>query len=202
MPFGSHTQPVILATVSVDGTNFMVNGHYTGGSGCGKEPCQHWLFYEGHPGFDYPELLGTSIFAPADGIAFIPDSDPITSKRDPISAVDKFNILAVDHGNGFATWYLHLGEDQTGEDFRIIQCPGDPAHTIQKGERIPVTRDCQIGKVGNKGTASPHLHFEVRKGITDFQCTPPACFPIDPYGWTAPLKFDPYLGGPNIMLWE
>ena len=33
----------------------LANRQYTGGGGCLTPPgCQRWLFYEGHPGFDYP----------------------------------------------------------------------------------------------------------------------------------------------------
>ncbi len=188
------------------GTPFVVNGHYTGGGDCvtrpGTAPCNHWLFAEGHPGYDYAAALGTPILAPADGVAFIPERDPILNPRDPVGAVAAFNMLAVDHGGGFATWYLHLGNQATGEDLRVIQCPGEMPHLIQPGERIPVTRGCQIGKVGDKGGAAPQLHFEVRRGVVNFQCPLPSCFPVDPYGWTDPTGPDPYPGGPNVRLWE
>src|SRR5581483_174826 len=114
---------------------FAINGYYTGGGGCYDENhkpvnCKSWLFYEGHPGFDYPTSLGTSVFAPAPGVAFIPDCDPITRKTDctgaaTSSAVDGFNILTLDHGNGYSTWYLHMGdlEKVKNESATIPQAP-------------------------------------------------------------------------------
>jgi len=217
-------QGAILGYKNTAGTNFTVNGNYTGGSDC-VDDCSSWLFYEGHPGYDYPAALGTPIYAPAAGTAFVPDCDPVTRANDCIgsnsipkgSAVDGFNILAIDHGNGYSTWYLHLG-DQTANpptDFRVITCPGQLPLPLHRGDGqgISVTTDCTIGKTGNKGikilnkravpiTLPPHLHFEVRRGVKNFQCTRPTCVPVDPYGWSDTTSTDPYPARPNIRLWK
>jgi 6-phosphogluconolactonase (cycloisomerase 2 family) len=285
------------------GTSFAADiPNYTGGSGCydssgNSVSCDLYLFYEGHPGFDYPASLGTDIYAPANGIAFIPDCDPVQRKNDctkaPEVAVDGFNILTVDHGNGYSTWYLHMGDleealkepwkvpgapyqvtvsrasqyqgnvsvtyastkkllkevvanpgsgqysvDVTSgiytfsssdsgvgvlisyfyaTDFRVVTCPGEPPITLHKGDgqRIPVTPQCSIGQTGNKAInlsnkplkLGPHLHFEVRKGLVknpngSYTCLLPACFPVDPYGWTGPPGHDPYPLGFNVTLWK
>jgi len=188
------------------GTEFSVNGHYTGGK---------FLYYDGHPGFDFPMAMGTPIYAPADGILFIPDADPVTFQSDPTGAVTQFNVIVLDHENGYSTWYLHLGNDATGEDFRLVQLPENLERLVTSGERIRVTRGTQIGRVGNKGLGTKqkgkyvpapasrrHLHFEVRIGLTNFQCAPADCVPVDPYGWTDPNMSDPYPAGKNIRLWE
>lgn len=187
------------------GTNFSINNNYSGGV---------YLYYDGHPGFDYQAERGTPVFAAAEGIAFIPDSDPITSSKNPTKAVDTFNILVIDHGNGYSTWYLHLGTDSPKADFRLIKCPGDStefklidAQTIQ--HQIPINTGCQIAKVGDKGVKGhPHLHFEVRIGLTKdssgkYHCDPGICMPVDPYGWTDPdlSHKDPYIM-PNRRLWR
>ena len=53
------------------------------------------------------------------------------------------NIVVVDHGNGYRTFYAHLSE-------RTVEA-GD---TVQRGD--------VIGKVGDSGrTTGPHLHYEV-----------------------------------------
>jgi hypothetical protein len=36
------------------------------------------------------------------------------------------------------------------------------------------------------------LHFEVRVGVRNFACIPPACAPVDPYGWAGSSGTDPY----------
>jgi hypothetical protein len=102
-------------------------------------------------------------------------------------------------------------------DFRIVTCPGQSPIALRKGDgqRIPVTPQCTIGKVGNKALSlggaplqlGPHLHFEVRKGLIknpdgSYNCILPACFPVDPYGWTNTTKDDPYPLGKSFLLWK
>lgn len=196
----------VVGYKNATGSEFIINGNYH----------DVYLDYEGHPGFDYHATMvpPTPIFAAADGVAFIPDGDPITSSQTPNAAVNRFNILAIDHGNGYSTWYLHLGNDSTGEDFRLIKCPSDTTEfkitDVQSTQhQIPVTSDCQVAKVGDKGIAGhPHLHFEVRVGLAKdkdgkYNCVPGTCIPVDPYGWTDPDSNhkDPYIL-PNVRLWN
>lgn len=196
------------------GRPFKTNGHYLGGTH------NDFLSYEGHAGFDYPAAMHTPIFAPMDGVAYIPDKDVITSEWDPKTAVSKFNIMAVDHLNGYVTWYMHVGDNTTGADYRKIQCSGEPEVKLSDGP-VSVKRGCRIGFTGDKGLANPgqpgppHLHFEVRVGVVLFGdpvngtrgCNRPSCFPVDPYGW-APLpsaasqQNDPYTPYPcGQRLW-
>jgi murein DD-endopeptidase MepM/ murein hydrolase activator NlpD len=217
--------PNLVGYKNTSDTPFLqvLNGHYTGGSCSQKSPCSHFLYYTGHAGFDYPQALGTEIIAPADGLLFIPTKS--NTFREP---VDKFYVMALDHGNGYASWFLHIGcttgtKDSrcalNGGDFRGIDANGN--HVCQPPNDLttigcPVKSGDVIGLVGNKGlgtsTLVAHLHFEVRKGITEHSgglptCTWPVCLPVDPYGWSgSPSPGDPYsqfLGGlPNIKLWE
>jgi len=62
------------------------------------------------------------------------------------------NIVGIDHGNGYRTFYAHLSE-------RMVEA-GD---TVQKGD--------VIGKVGDSGrTTGPHLHYEVH--VNDLPVNP------------------------------
>ena len=55
------------------------------------------------------------------------------------------NLIKVDHGNGYQTWYAHLS--------KIYVKNGE---IVAKGEII--------GAVGNTGNSTgPHLHLEIRK---------------------------------------
>ncbi|HWY19623.1 MAG TPA: kelch repeat-containing protein [Candidatus Acidoferrum sp.] len=221
---GTHS---LVGYKNVQGQAFVVTGggHYTGGSGCNNGPCNDFLFYTGHSGFDYPEPFGTTvILAPADGLLFIPSDDPVVlPDNTPGESVSKFNILAIDHGNGYASWFLHLGcEAGTNDrhcilnhgDFRGIDAHGNVICANLSTTGCPVKRGDVIGLVGNKGllplVSYAHLHFEVRKGLAENPgglptCSRPNCIPVDPYGWTG-AKTDPYaqfLGGfPNVKLWK
>lgn len=196
--------------LSTDG-NFIVNGNYKGGG----HP--DYLSYDGHSGYDYREGRMTPIQAPADGVVYIPEADPITLRKDPAGAVSRFAVLAIDHENGYTSWFLHLGDsampDDSG-DFRRVRCPSDAEERlIRPGEEIRVHQGCQIGYVGNKGVKPFHLHYELRKGVSRDDktgkrlCVLPACVPVDPYGWApvpnAPVQRDPYSpfpGGSRLWL--
>ena len=113
-----------------------------------------------------------------------------------------------------ASWFLHLGDDASQGDFRIIKCPGQPEHPMNAGsygspiisEPVPVRVGCQIASsTGNAGVSNAHLHFEVRVGVeviksknrVRFRCVPPGCRPVDPYGWADPLRGSFPIGDPR-----
>lgn len=191
---------------------FVVNGNYTGGG------YPKFLSYNGHPGFDYRASLGTSIYAPADGIAYIPSEDPVTSKTASAAAPERFGALAIDHQNGYTSWFLHVGDrDKSGDagDFRVIRCgDGTQERRLRPGSLVSVKKGCQIGKVGNKGLGpdlEAHLHYEVRVGAYfDLNgngiCEAGVCVPVDPYGWdpfaSSPVKTDVYAPATSLPLWD
>lgn len=56
------------------------------------------------------------------------------------------NLIVLDHGDGWQTWYGHL-------------------HRIEVEEGQQVVRSQLIGQVGNTGNSTgAHLHFEIRRG--------------------------------------
>ncbi len=125
------------------------------------------LPYRSHNGYDYAWKdgvdLNTPVLAAAAGDAtFVPES----------SSGGAGNIIKIDHGNGYQSWYEHL--QSTG---LIVSNTSDTIH---------VTKGQQIGLVGMTGnTGGPHIHLSVfndenKNGI--FTDDWPYGL-VDPLGW-------------------
>lgn len=84
------------------------------------------------------------------------------------------NIVKVDHGGGWQTWYAHLRD----------WGPGNP-----QPPQGPVARGDELGQVGATGTARPHLHYEQRHDGAQVHIT----FGGDP----VPYWIDNYEGQPR-----
>lgn len=141
------------------GTRFL-NGvlNYTGGG----EP--RYLWYDGHPGYDYGITKGTTLLASANGKLFKATKDLVNSPR-AANAWNKFHTFYIDHGNGYSSWYLHSN--------RLL--PEIVAEITEKGY-ADVTQGQPIAKSGDYGVQGQnHLHFEVRKDGFDHANI------IDPY---------------------
>jgi murein DD-endopeptidase MepM/ murein hydrolase activator NlpD len=122
------------------------------------------LNYDGHPGWDYAVSNGTPVYAVADGQVVSVTEDSSSGK-----------YIRLQHGTDYQTEYLHLSEQSVVENAAVL-----------KGQLI--------GKSGNSGGVSPHLHFEVKKLVGGNWVS------VDPYGW-AGVGSDPYQIA-NIKLWE
>jgi len=86
-----------------------------------------------HNGQDIATQYGNKVITTADGVVLVAEH------RDYYG-----NLLIIDHGFGFTTWYGHLA-----------------SFAVKEGERVK--RHEVIGYVGNSGRSSaPHLHYEVR----------------------------------------
>jgi murein DD-endopeptidase MepM/ murein hydrolase activator NlpD len=97
-----------------------------------------------HPGVDFAAKTGTEVKATADGITVLADWDETYG-----------NLVAIDHGNGFTTYYGHNSKN-------LVKV-GDK---VSKGDVVALS--------GNTGRSSaPHLHYEIRKDDV----------PVDPKGY-------------------
>jgi GH25 family lysozyme M1 (1,4-beta-N-acetylmuramidase)/murein DD-endopeptidase MepM/ murein hydrolase activator NlpD/uncharacterized protein YozE (UPF0346 family) len=115
-----------------NGGAFLVNGHYVGtATGSGT------LNYDGHPGYDYPTVVGTNVYAAEAGWVEAAN----TNANDPGG-----RYIRIQHDpHGYQTQYLHLD-------------------SLNVSLGATITRGQLIGKSGNTGASTgPHLHFEVKK---------------------------------------
>jgi murein DD-endopeptidase MepM/ murein hydrolase activator NlpD len=96
-------------------------------------------FHVWHSGIDLAVGTGSSVFAADGGTVVYAGWNP----------VGYGNLIVLDHGNGWRTYYAHLSEVD-------VTC----------GEWIP--RGSIIGRVGSTGNSTgPHLHFEIlRFGVS------------------------------------
>ncbi len=89
--------------------------------------------YGAHQGVDFPAPMGTPIYSMGPGVAKV------------TSSPKGGNIVAITHGDGTVTRYMHMG-----------------AVNVKDGDRV--TPDTVIGTVGMTGrTSGAHLHLETRK---------------------------------------
>ncbi|RMG92746.1 MAG: LysM peptidoglycan-binding domain-containing protein [Chloroflexi bacterium] len=102
----------------------------------------HWY---GHPAIDIAVPEGTPVYAS--------DRGTVTYASWAAGTYyDYGNLIVINHGNGFETFYAHLSS--------IGVYPGQ---TVEQGE--------WIGATGNTGRSSgPHIHFEIR--INDYRDDP------------------------------
>jgi murein DD-endopeptidase MepM/ murein hydrolase activator NlpD len=126
---GSGVRPLIVGTGSfqypVSGRNFSQ------------------YFWYGHPGLDIALAEGSPVYAA--------DTGTVTYAGWNIYGYG--NLIVVNHGNGFETFYGHLSGINVS-----------PGQIVYKGN--------VIGLTGNTGNSSgPHIHFEVRiNGVQDNPC--------------------------------
>jgi hypothetical protein len=122
-------------------------------------PDNDFLWYDGHPGYDYSVGDGGLVQATADGKLY-------KAKKDSVNGGGwiKYHTFYIDHENGYSSWYLHCKNLEPAIESEIEQ---NGFASVYKGQVIAAT--------GNKGVKGYHLHFEVRKGGYDHENV------IDPY---------------------
>lgn len=100
-------------------------------------------FWYGHPGFDIALAEGSTVVAS--------DTGTVTFAGWNIYGFG--NLIVVNHGNGYETFYAHLN------GISVV-----PGQVVYQGN--------VIGSTGNTGNSSgPHIHFEIRvNGVQDNPC--------------------------------
>jgi hypothetical protein len=105
--------------------------------------------YLNHEGVDIANVVWTPVYATADGVV-----------RTANYTSGFGNLIILDHGYGYMTYYGHL------QDFTV-----KPNQFVIRGDLI--------GYVGNSGrTTGPHLHYEIMKN----------CKPVDPLEFIYPVS--------------
>lgn len=91
-----------------------------------------------HNGIDLHAPIGTKIFSPLDGVAFIADN------------AQGGKQLVISHDNGFKTGYAHLSE-----------------HKVRSGERVKAGQLVALSGNSGAHTTAAHLHLTVTndKGV-------------------------------------
>ena len=85
-----------------------------------------------HTGMDFSANIGTPVYATGDGKVIKAGWE-----------TGYGNLIQVDHGFGYVTWYAHLSK-----------------YKVRPGQKV--VRGEEIGEVGNTGKSTgPHLHYEV-----------------------------------------
>jgi cysteine-rich repeat protein len=140
-----------------------------------------YLYYDGHAGYDFSESFFTPIAAAAAGSLCKAVADPVNGTLGQPTAWDGFHTFYVDHGAhgafGWSSWYLHA------EDLQGMGLGGEVLADLEPGECAPVAEGQVVAAVGNFGTGSPHLHFEVRRYAPSEGPEATSVRVVDPYGW-------------------
>jgi murein DD-endopeptidase MepM/ murein hydrolase activator NlpD len=139
-------------------------------------------WYDGHGGTDFRwETRNEPIYAAAPGTVI--DTYAACKEGDQTCGSYFGNRVWIDHGNGYATVYAHLGAVYVSDGMAVVDPAAQP-----------------LGTMGNTGRSQGlHLHFGLyfdQNG--DGQWTQREV--VDPYGWTGPSS-DPW-SGLSRYLWK
>lgn len=155
-----------------------------------------YLYYDGHPGYDYPMASGTYIYAPANGTLCVATSvtqqpQPSDVWRDaghcPLSTAGSTTW------SGFHTFYIiHEGlyiNGSTNDYMTVFLHSNDLESAVRADVEqygyVQVTKNQHVANVGSVGSGRNHMHLEVYKKSGE--------------NWD---RVDPYGDGTNNILWE
>lgn len=152
------------------------------------------LNYDNHPGYDYI-LAGQPVYPAATGYII---SVKCIKTFANYSSCEDYGAVAIDHGNGFVTQYLHLNNVYYGTAVSAQNQYVNGGYVTSLGT---------VGKVGLPATAGVHLHFEVlQRKVTPVNTTSyyhrSNYVIVDPYGYkTSSYYADKLLSKPGC-LWK
>ncbi len=159
-----------------------------------------YLYYDGHPGYDYPATLGTDIHAPADGTLCVATThtaqrNPANVWRDeshcPLPSVVTTRWLDSDGYNTFYIFHEGLHVNGSTNDYMTVFLHSNDLESTVRGNiqqygYTQVSRNQHIAEVGDVGAPGAyHVHLEVYKKNGE--------------NWD---RVDPYGDGTNNILWE
>lgn len=162
-----------------------------------------YVYYDGHPGYDYAVGQNTDILAPAAGILCVAsDSTTVQSPAEvwryttkcPLDSVVSTR-WTIPNSNGHNTFYILHGEltinGSTNEYMTVFLHNADLSiavrTTVEQDGYADVTRLQHVAEVGNVAptTTGYHMHLEVYKKVSG--------------SWT---RVDPYGNGVSNILWQ
>lgn len=149
---GAQAAPKFRRPLSITPTITSFYDNNSSSPGTKKYSCSTTGTYDGHKGTDFSAVVGTSIYAAANGGVY--------SRYDNC---DTYGYLGSTCGSGYGNNARidHEGDVTDGVGWVTIY-----AH-MKKGTVVwPMSVTCgsNIGKTGSSGNSSgPHLHFEVKK---------------------------------------
>ncbi len=140
------------------------------------------LWYLGHPGYDYPVVYGTNVYAVAPGKVSYPSGFGYSLKQ----SANSFATLTIDHrptpgfGTGYISYYLHLS---THPEYIKLGIDPPIAHDGDIISQAQVDAGLVIAKSGStsggkKGGTGKHLHYELHWVNAQGRH-----IIVDPYGW-------------------
>jgi len=132
--------------------NFLVNiANYSG---------NRYLYYDGHPGYDFQSGFGNQVYAATAGTISYPTASQLASQGIYVGGnPDVYNVLELDPGNGDKIFYLHLSTH--ARSIAIQQ----PLTTNLTGENFIATR---VGKPGKRipGTLPINTSLSISGNVT------------------------------------
>lgn len=163
------------------------------------------LCYDGHPGYDYPQPLGTDILAPADGklcvaTEFTAPRSPANVWRDasicPLAAAPETTTVKWRNYRAFYILHGSMYINGSNDEYMTVFLHSNNLEnsvwsTIASQGYASVTRSQHIADVGGWGPKGadhfgPHIHIEMYKKNTSGD-------------WD---RVDPYGNGVNGILWQ